>query len=312
MKIWILTILCAIGLLAGGCAAVSYAPVAYRQSGIDLGASPRVKLLRASDDSVLQKITANLAAELAKSGRVTLTDDKSDYWVLVNYGGNFRADDQAAVLYNQKIAKVSSNSGNVGAEVLTSTQNNSSAYGGNLNVTVYSVRNLSLAYHLNFAYLDSDFGPAAPRDQNAYVNRAVTEMTGRLDALFLTTMQPFDTAIVADADNELKNNVRNNRPDLALARARTVLPQSFDAFASAAQSGKVKQDNLETTLGNYYLLLVAEETQTTDPAAWQRLYASQQLILKLCSSDALAAASANALGRLEGKLALTGAGGVRQ
>jgi len=125
-------------------------------------------------------------------------------------------------------------------------------------------------------------------------------------------MQPFDTAIVADADNELKNNVRNNRPDLALARARTVLPQSFDAFASAAQSGKVKQDNLETTLGNYYLLLVAEETQTTDPAAWQRLYASQQLILKLCSSDALAAASANALGRLEGKLALTGAGGVRQ
>lgn len=293
-------ILIVISLLAGGCATVSYAPVAYRQNGVDLGVSPRIKLLRTANDPVLQKVTDNLAADFQKSNRVTVTADNPDYWVWVGYTGNFRTDDQAALIYNQKIAKVSNNAGAAGVDVLTATQNWSSAYGGNLNVTVYSVRNLELVYCLDFAYLDSDFGPAAARDQNAYLERAASELAGRLDALFLTTMQKRDTAIVADADNELKNNLRNNRPDLALARGKAILPQRFDAFASAL--GGANPEHLETTLGNYYLLLVAEEAQTADPAEWKQLYLWQQQILQLCSSDALAAASANALGRLEGKL----------
>lgn len=301
MRVWFF-VFSVITLLTGGCASVSYAPVAYRQNGVDLGASPRLKILRTANDPVLQKVTETLAADLQKSNRVTVTQDNPDYWVWIGYTGNFRSDDQAALVYNQKIAKVSNNAGTAGVDVLTTTQNWSSAYGGSLNVTVYSVRNLDLVYCLDFAYLDSDFGPAAARDQNAYLDRAAGELAGRLDALFLTTMQKSNTAIVADADNELKNNLRNNRPDLALTRGKAILPQRFDAFASAAQSGKNKPENMETTLGNYYLLLVAEEAQTADPAEWRQLYLQQQQILQLCSSDALATASANALGRLEGKL----------
>ena len=295
-------------LVLCGCSSVSWENVGYTSPAneVNLKSNPSIKVVAFGSSPILSPLVKSINQELVRSGQLKTGTGQPDYWIAIYGEKDFRTDDAAAKPFNRKVEMVQKRTGGGGQDVLQTVDHNTSAAAEFLNVVIYGVSNLSPVYYFDIVLYDSDFKSGAVRGEADYNREFSKQIIAKFRDAFLVQKRVVETAFPDNGDSKMKKALVAGDTKAALARAKELVPQEFDAFVADVSAGKYKDkaDEMETRLSNYYLLALANEIGNLEPGNLQKLHAQHVTILKLTTEDGLSTAVPNSLARIEHKLKL--------
>ena len=322
MKKVMLPALGAVGIASVVCGC--YSPkVAYNNypttafAEVALKNNATMKIVTVGGDASNDALIASLRDAFAKTKQFTVTDDKADYWMIVNGLADERIDTAAELPFTEKIDVV-----DVGApsdkpgpahEELVAKKQASHMLAKGVSIAIYETSTLAPLYYFEIPVYDGAIkvagGEKVPSKEE--LNKDLSEqIVGRVKDVFITQVKNIETPVPDEASADMKKAIAGKDAAKAVeAAAKKTVPQKFAEFIKDVEAGKYadKKDELTLKLSDYYVLAIAQEIGCLDAKKLKELHAQQVGILQLATTDSLALACPVALARLEYKLANLGA-----
>jgi len=307
--------------VVSGCYSPKVANVNYQTTSfaeVALNNNAMLKITSVGEGPASEVLMRSLRDAFAKTKQFTVTDDKADYWMIVNGLEDSRADASAELPFTEKaeIATVGAKddqAGNAHDELVVKKQSTFTLAKG-VSVAIYETSSLTPIYYFEIPVYDGVVkvdGDSAKIPSLDELNKDLSEqIVGRVKDVFVTQVKDITTPIPDEASAAMKSAISSKDAAKAVAAAsKASIPQPFDAFLKDVQSGKYADDKagLTTKLSDYYIQAIALEIGCLDAKVLKGLHAQQVAILQNATTDSLALACPVALARLEYKLANLGA-----
>ncbi len=306
-RLWLRNILLIGGILfITGCATGKWEKVEYLSpaSTVNFKTDPKICILPLNkSDSLLNYIVLKLSQQFAASKKITIDDENPDYILALNLQHAFRFDDDQQKKYNSNYSVKSIDNKSSGHDVLIKTDKSSTSNATFVSVVLYEVKTLTPKCSFEILLYDSDLTCDKQRDRVQYTSLFVTQIIEKLKEAFITQYRYIDTYIPFNADKEMLNTFSDKQYQKFIERSQDVLSDSFEKFIVAVKAGEYedKEDQLEETLSNYYLLTIVREMIDFSPDSLQDAFGRQLKIMQITNNEALIMGCANSLGRIENK-----------
>ena len=302
-------------LLICGCENVTREKLSFMSpgnGGIAVRQDAKARLLVSGERQLARAIEASIAMAFNKKGVNGLKIVRGpsaavDYYIIVNVTSSYKESQFSSTRFNsikQVVEKDGERSGRDVVEMVPGRPDASGAmYAA---VAIYSVTGLEPVHYFEFSANDGAFGKARQHSPEAFANKFVAEIGRKFSDMISSQWRSFNTAIPKDdADIEMVNALKKGAFETVEARARTLIPESFDEYIQKVKSGKDAKE-YNAGLCCYYLLALSREARHFDIDNLRLLHRQYYQILMLTETEGLAEACANSLARIEKKALMTG------
>lgn len=312
----------AVGVAAIACGCYSpkiaysnYQTTAFAEVALKNNAT--IKIASVGESPASDALMTALKDSFAKSKQFTITDGKSDYWMIVNGVEDVRVDTPSELPFTEKAEVVSVGAkddqpGPAHEELIAKRQASRTQCKG-VSVAIYETATLTPLHYFEIPVYDGVVkaeGGAKVATREELDKDLSEQIVGRVKDVFVTQTKDIQTPVPEEASPAMKSAMAGKDVATAVAAAaKSLIPQPFEAFLKDVQADKYSddKDGLTTKLSDYYVQAIALEIGCLDAKVLKKLHAQQVAILQYATTDSLALACPVALARLEYKLANLGA-----
>lgn len=310
--------LVAVGIASFACGCYSpkvvynnYPTTAFAEVALKNNAT--MKIVTAADDTNSSSLVASLKDAFGKTKQFTVTDEKADYWMIIDGLADSRTDTPEVLPFTEKqeVATIGSPDDKPGPahEELVTKKQASHTLAKGVSVAIYEANTLTPVHYFEIPVYDGAIkvaGGEKVASKKEIEKELFDQIVGRVKDVFITQVKNIKTPVPDEASAEMKKAIADKDAAKAVvAASQKNCSQKFSEFLKDVQAGKYedKKDELTLKLSDYYVLAIAREIGCLDAKVLKELHAQQVGILQFATTDSLALACPVALARLEYKLA---------